>query len=76
MRSSEPKVKFYFDVRESIGDTETFSAASSRAAKTLENLRANFLSILIKSSIDYDDAESQVQRCDAIRPGHVEGFSI
>lgn len=40
---TEPKIKFYFDVRESIGDTETFSAASCRAVDALEKLKAGFL---------------------------------
>jgi phosphomannomutase len=43
---TEPKIKFYFDVRESIGSSEAFDAASSRAATMVENLKADFLSIL------------------------------
>ena len=42
---TEPKIKYYFDVREPIAEGEDFGAAKARAEATLEALRAAFLEI-------------------------------
>ena len=43
---TEPKVKFYFDVRESVVEGETVAAAEARATKTGDALRAAFEKLL------------------------------
>ncbi len=42
---TEPKVKFYFDVREAVVDREPFADAEKRANATLAALQAAFMSI-------------------------------
>ena len=42
---TEPKAKFYFDVREEIRDGETFGAAETRANETLASLAREFVSL-------------------------------
>lgn len=42
---TEPKIKFYFDVREPIAAGETFAAAKARAAQAMDALRDAFVAI-------------------------------
>ena len=42
---TEPKIKFYFDVRETVAEGEPFSAAKARAETSLDDLERAFLEV-------------------------------
>jgi phosphomannomutase len=42
---TEPKIKFYFDVREPVRDNEPIADADSRAARTMKTLEDEFVAI-------------------------------
>ncbi|MEO8878673.1 MAG: phospho-sugar mutase [Polyangiaceae bacterium] len=42
---TEPKIKFYFDVRGDVREGEPFAAAEARARETLEKIRAAFVAL-------------------------------
>ncbi len=45
---TEPKAKFYFDVREPIAEGESFAAVSTRAAETMKKLADAFVALATK----------------------------
>ena len=46
---TEPKIKFYFDVRETLSGTEPMADAERRATSRLEKLRDAFLELAVPS---------------------------
>jgi phosphomannomutase len=42
---TEPKIKFYFDVRETVAEGEPFAAAKARAEASLDDLERAFLEV-------------------------------
>jgi phosphomannomutase len=47
---TEPKIKYYFDVREPVAPNEPFDAARARATKRMEALEKAFVELAAKAS--------------------------